>query len=125
MRVLITGGAGFIGRRLAKALAIRQDEVIVLDTLDPQVHDDPETVSAYLASVGAELRVGSIRDPEAVKSALAEVDAVVHLAALTGVGHLLSYYPGPGASLPLISLGLPLRVTLTAFLPKELISSLL
>ena len=86
MRVLITGGAGFIGRRLAKALAIRQDEVIVLDTLDPQVHDDPETASAYLASVGAELRVGSIRDPEAVKSALAEVDAVVHLAALTGVG---------------------------------------
>ena len=83
-RVLITGGAGFIGSHLADELLARGHRVRVLDTLTPQVHGDggrPE----YLAA-DVELHVGDVRDPDAVRRALDGVDAVVHLAARVGVG---------------------------------------
>ena len=84
MRVLITGGAGFIGSHLADRLLADGHEVRALDSLDPQVHTAGERPH-YLDS-DVELRVGDVRDHGAVRDALEGVDAVVHLAAAVGVG---------------------------------------
>jgi dTDP-L-rhamnose 4-epimerase len=82
-RILITGGAGFIGSHLAAELLDGGYEVRVLDNLAPQVHggDEPRHLPAEV-----ELQRGDVRDPEAVRCALDGVDAVCHLAALVGVG---------------------------------------
>ncbi|MDX6409334.1 MAG: dTDP-L-rhamnose 4-epimerase [Gaiellaceae bacterium] len=84
MRVLITGGAGFIGSHLADRLLAEGHEVRALDNLDPQVHPDGKRPD-YLDSA-VELQVGDVRDHAAVKQALDAVDAVVHFAAAVGVG---------------------------------------
>jgi dTDP-L-rhamnose 4-epimerase len=84
-RVLITGGAGFIGSHLADHLLGSGHAVRVLDSLVPQVHGPDRRRPAYLSS-GVELMVGDVRDPDAVARALHGVDAVVHLAASVGVG---------------------------------------
>jgi dTDP-L-rhamnose 4-epimerase len=84
MRVLITGGAGFIGSHFADRLLADGHEVRALDNLDPQVHPDGER-PAYLDDA-VELRVGDVRDHEAVARALEGMDAVVHFAAAVGVG---------------------------------------
>src|SRR5947209_4644272 len=84
MRVLITGGAGFIGSHLADALLARGHEVRALDNLDPQVHPGGQR-PAYLDE-GVELLVGDVRDHRAVADALEGVDHVVHFAAAVGVG---------------------------------------
>jgi dTDP-L-rhamnose 4-epimerase len=84
MRVLITGGAGFIGSHLADRLLAEGHEVRALDNLDPQVHTSGERPDYLDGSV--ELQVGDVRDHEAVARALEDVDAVYHLAAAVGVG---------------------------------------
>ena len=84
MRVLITGGAGFIGSHLADRLLSSGHEVRVLDSLDPQVHPDGRPPE-YL-DPAVELRVGDVRDHDTVAGALEGVDAVAHLAAAVGVG---------------------------------------
>lgn len=83
-RVLITGGAGFIGSHLARHLLGQGHEVRALDRLDPQVHPERER-PGYL-DPEVELIQGDVRDPGAVAEALIGVDAVVHLAARVGVG---------------------------------------
>jgi dTDP-L-rhamnose 4-epimerase len=83
-RILITGGAGFIGSHLARNLLGAGHEVRALDRLDPQVHPDRER-PAYLEDE-VELIKGDVRDPAAVTDALDGADAVVHLAARVGVG---------------------------------------
>jgi dTDP-L-rhamnose 4-epimerase len=83
-RVLITGGAGFIGSHVADALLARGYRVRALDTLTPQVHPG-STRPDYLAQ-DVELVVGDVRDPHAVRRALIDVDRVIHLAARVGVG---------------------------------------
>ena len=83
--VLITGGAGFIGSHLARELLRRGYAVRALDTLSPQVHGPDAGRPDYLEP-DVELIVGDVRDPDAVRRALAGVDAVYHLAALVGVG---------------------------------------
>lgn len=83
-RVLITGGAGFIGSHLARALVARGDKVRVLDSFIPQVHPPGAPRSRLLD--GAEIIAGDVRDSDAVARALAGVDKVVHLAAEVGVG---------------------------------------
>ena len=83
-RVLITGGAGFIGSHLARHLLRQGHEVRALDRLDPQVHPERERPDYLDREV--ELIKGDVRDPAAVAEALDGIDAVVHLAARVGVG---------------------------------------
>lgn len=83
-RVLITGGAGFIGRHLAKRLLAEGHRVRILDCLLPQVHGDPPHTPALPPEI--EFHRGDVRDPDAVRRAVLGADAVVHLAAEVGVG---------------------------------------
>jgi dTDP-L-rhamnose 4-epimerase len=82
--ILITGGAGFIGRHLAQALLERGDHVRVIDSLIEQVH--PARQRPAELSRDAELLIGDVRDADALSKALSGVDKVVHLAAEVGVG---------------------------------------
>ncbi len=82
MKTLVTGGAGFIGTHLVHELVRRGDDVVVLDSLEEQVHggatpDLPSSVELIVADVG---------NREAARRALAGTDRVVHLAAAVGVG---------------------------------------
>ncbi len=84
-QILITGGAGFIGAHLGHELVEAGHQVRALDALVPQVHGPGRRRPAYLDR-RVELRVGDVREPRDVRDALDGVDAVVHLAALVGVG---------------------------------------
>jgi dTDP-L-rhamnose 4-epimerase len=81
---LVTGGAGFIGAHLTEELLHSGREVRIIDSLLPQVHSDGGR-PAYL-NEDAELLVADVRDPDAVRRALAGVSEVVHLTARVGVG---------------------------------------
>ncbi len=89
VRILITGGAGFIGTHLAREILTRGDEVVVLDNFDPfyDVAIKRRNVAALQQEFGARHRLveGDVRNPEHCADALAGVGAVVHLAALAGV----------------------------------------
>jgi dTDP-L-rhamnose 4-epimerase len=80
-RVLITGGAGFIGRRLTDALLEAGKDVRVLDAMIGQVHSRPVSIRPEV-----ELLVGDVQDAAMVGRALDGVDKIVHLAAEVGVG---------------------------------------
>ncbi|MBX9698338.1 MAG: SDR family NAD(P)-dependent oxidoreductase [Acetobacteraceae bacterium] len=83
-RVLVTGGAGFIGRHLARALLARGHAVRVLDSLIEQVHGGTDTPAVLGGEV--EFLAGDVRDETMLRRALRGVDSVVHLAAEVGVG---------------------------------------
>ena len=85
MRILITGGAGFIGSHLGDELLQHGYEVRALDLLAPQVHGDRAQRPSYL-NPEIELVRGDVRDPETVRRALRDIDAVYHFAAAVGVG---------------------------------------
>ncbi len=82
-RVLITGGAGFIGSHLADALLRRGDSVRIYDSLSPQVH--PDGRPDYLAPEVEFIR-GDMRDLDRLRDAVRSVDVIFHLAAAVGVG---------------------------------------
>jgi UDP-glucose 4-epimerase len=82
MRVLVTGGAGFIGSHLVEALLARGDEVAVLDDLSTGRRENLEDP---LAGGRARLVVGDVREPDAVAGAVEGCGAVYHLAAAVGV----------------------------------------
>lgn len=87
--VLITGGAGFIGTRLARRFADAGFTVTVLDSLIPQVHgDDPRTTSPLLRSLDSVATVieGTVTSHDDLTRALEDANIVVHLAAETGTG---------------------------------------
>ncbi len=84
-RVLVTGGAGFIGTHITDERLAAGHEVVILDSLLPQIHGETRARPDYLARE-AELIPGDVRDAEAVARALARADAVIHLAARVGVG---------------------------------------
>jgi dTDP-L-rhamnose 4-epimerase len=81
---MVTGGAGFIGRFVAKELLRRGNRVKVLDSLIEQVHGDRGRPEDFPED--AELIIGDVRNKDVVASALRDVDSVVHLAAEVGVG---------------------------------------
>jgi dTDP-L-rhamnose 4-epimerase len=83
MRVLVTGGAGFIGSRVAAALASRGHEVRVLDALLPCVH--PGGTLPFSTDSGFEFVRGDVRDAQTVDDALRGVSVVCHLAAMVGL----------------------------------------
>jgi len=84
MRVLVTGGAGFIGSHLATLLLKKGHKVRAFDNLEPQVHGVCERPT-YLAPE-VELIRGDVRDRASLLSALEGVDAIFHFAAMVGVG---------------------------------------
>lgn len=89
MRILVTGGAGFIGSHLAQRLPARGDEVVVLDNFND--YYDPAIKERNLAAIGMPdgLTVvrGDIRDTTLVKAVFDThaLDVIVHLAARAGV----------------------------------------
>lgn len=82
MRVLVTGGAGFIGSHLVDALLARGDAVTVLDNLSSGSIDN---LKNHTNNPAFRFIQGDIRDAEAVKRALAGVDAIIHEAAMVSV----------------------------------------
>src|SRR5688572_15142325 len=81
-RILITGGAGFIGSQLARRLSEDGHSVVVLDNLLPQVHGDNPRPNLP----GCETIWADVRNSEALACAMKDVEVVHHLAAKTGVG---------------------------------------
>lgn len=84
-RVLITGGAGFIGSHVADEFLREGYNVRALDCLCAQVHGPRRKRPSYLNNE-VELQVGDVRDREQVRKALRGCDLVLHLAAKVGVG---------------------------------------
>jgi dTDP-L-rhamnose 4-epimerase len=82
--ILITGGAGFIGRHVSAELLRRGNRVRILDSLVEQVHGGGSRPSQL--DPEAELVEADVRDADSVARALAGVDSVIHLAAEVGVG---------------------------------------
>jgi dTDP-L-rhamnose 4-epimerase len=82
MRILVTGGAGFIGSHIVAALLAEGHDVLAVDALLPAAHDG----GAPALAPGAELRVGDLRDVDVARDAVAAVDAVCHQAAMVGLG---------------------------------------
>ncbi len=79
MKVLVTGGAGFIGSHTVDLLLAKGHAVRILDSLAPPVHVDQQ-VPEYVPAA-AELIIGDIRNRTTLEQALHGVDAVIHLAA--------------------------------------------
>ncbi|MFI7677579.1 NAD-dependent epimerase/dehydratase family protein [Actinophytocola sp. NPDC049390] len=77
MRVLVTGGAGFIGSHIAEALSEHGHDPVLVDNLLPKAHGGPGTYSGV---------VGDVRDPALLAGLLAGVDVVCHQAAVVGHG---------------------------------------
>ncbi|HEU0136861.1 MAG TPA: SDR family NAD(P)-dependent oxidoreductase, partial [Flavobacterium sp.] len=84
-KILITGGAGFIGSHITDELINKGYSVRILDNLSEQVHGPDAERPEYL-NPEAELIIGDVRDRNAVDRALQGVDAVYHFAAMVGVG---------------------------------------
>ncbi len=82
MRLLITGGVGFVGSRIAATAVAAGHDVVVLDALLPSVHP----VSPPEVSAGVRLIHGDVCDTDAVLATLDGVDAVCHQAAKVGLG---------------------------------------
>lgn len=77
-KILITGGAGFIGSHTVDALLREGHEVRVFDNLEPQTHKDGRLPEYF--NDQAEFIQGDIRDLHSVKKALKDVDVIYHLA---------------------------------------------
>jgi dTDP-L-rhamnose 4-epimerase len=93
-RILVTGGAGFVGSHLVDALLERGHEVRVYDNLTPQVHS--HGLPGYF-SPDVEFAQGDMRDLERLREMVRNIDVVFHLAAAVGVGqsmYEIAHYMG-------------------------------
>jgi dTDP-L-rhamnose 4-epimerase len=95
VRILVTGGAGFIGQHVVRGLLARGHEVRVLDSLRPDVHGE---VSNWQPPAGVDVQRGDVRDPLTIDTALAGIEAVMHLAAKVGLGVDVSDLPDYASS---------------------------
>ncbi len=87
-RILLTGGAGFIGSHLGERLLARGDQLLVLDNFNDFYDPALKRRNAQrLASLGAQVVTGDLRDRDLIARLFAgqEFEAVVHLAAMAGV----------------------------------------
>ena len=84
-KVLVTGGAGFIGSHLVDALVERGHEVVAFDNLDAAAHPQPAKLPAY-ANAQCEYILGDVRDKDALREAMEGVEVVFHHAAAVGSG---------------------------------------
>ena len=84
MRVLITGGAGFIGSHLADALMAKGDQVVILDNLTTGSRTNIAHIESQL-----EIHQGDIRDEALVDSLVKSADLVLHMAAALGVKNIM------------------------------------
>ncbi len=86
MKILITGGAGFIGQNLTLKLQKLGHHVVVLDSLESQIHGTSisSDLKAFLGTV--RFYHGSVLDKDLVVKAIEDIDLVFHLAAETGTG---------------------------------------
>ena len=82
-RIMVTGGAGFVGSHTVDALVQAGHTVRVFDSLIEQVH--PDGKPAYL-NPSVEFHNGDMRDMEALRKAVDGIDVIFHLAAAVGVG---------------------------------------
>ncbi len=82
-RVLVTGGAGFIGSHVVDGLLARDIDVVVLDNLTPAAHADRP---AYLREHDVRYLFEDVRDMTSVERALRGCDGVAHFAAMVGLG---------------------------------------
>jgi UDP-glucuronate 4-epimerase len=93
MKVLITGGAGFIGAHTAKALMDRGDQVVIIDNFndyyDPQLKED--RIKIFLKGYKFKLYRGDIRDEKLLEKIFKteKLDKIIHLAAMAGVRNSL------------------------------------
>lgn len=86
MKVLITGGAGFIGSHLAERLLKDGDEVYVIDDLST---GDLENVRHLEDNPRFHMNVDTVLDPEAVRPLVDECDLIYHMAAAVGVNYII------------------------------------
>lgn len=88
MRILITGGAGFIGSNLTLKLLEKGCEVTVLDNLSPQIHgNNPENSELYMSIKNkVNFILGTVTSKKDWRKAIENVEIIVHLAAETGTG---------------------------------------
>ncbi len=84
-KILVTGGAGFIGSYLVDKLIELGYEVMVFDNLEPQVHGDGQKIPEYL-NKECEFIKGDVRNRDEFKKALKGREIVFHQAAAVGVG---------------------------------------
>jgi UDP-glucose 4-epimerase len=88
LKVLITGGAGFIGSHTAQALRARNHAVTILDNFSEQVHTDDRSKSSTWNAIRdiVELVEGDVRDCDLLDALVPGFEVVLHLAAETGTG---------------------------------------
>jgi len=88
-KILITGGAGFIGSNLCLTLLKKEYKITVLDNLSPQIHGEkPEELSPLYKSIKDKVTFirGTITSRTDLKSAITDQEIIIHLAAETGTG---------------------------------------
>jgi dTDP-L-rhamnose 4-epimerase len=85
-RILVTGGAGFIGSEIVRRAVASGAEVRVLDSLRADVHGDAAAVRQGIEQLGVPFVHGDVRDAATLDDALDDVDVVCHQAAKVGLG---------------------------------------
>ncbi|CAI4169479.1 Epimerase [Alteromonas macleodii] len=85
-KILVTGGAGFIGSHLCPLLEQNGFKVTILDNLSPQIHGDSQQPPSWISKYNIHFVEGSVTDRPTLESVLVNVDGIIHLAAETGTG---------------------------------------